>query len=484
MGRFFGREAELAKLDALWRKRTSSFAIIAGRRRIGKSTLVEEFAARSKCAFIELVGLAPDAKMTNRRQIDNFCERLARATGRPEAKADCWAKAFDALDAALRGCGRTIVFLDEISWMGKYDDSFAAFLKTAWDTQFSKHDKLILIVAGSVSAWINANIQRSRGFVGRISLDFTLEELPPSKCLGFWGRRASRTSTREILDMLSITGGIPKYLGEMDPSLSTDDNIRRMCFDPDGYLFKDFDRIFDDVFGLSLAAKKRILLTLSEGPASISELAEKLERDPNGHLSNDLAELAEAGFLSGSAGLNPVTGKAVREVRYRLRDNYTRFYLKYVLPRKEAIRNNLYRYVSLGTLPGWDAIMGLQFENLVLNNISRLAAFIGLQGKNVESAAPYFKSGRKNGRGVQIDYLIQLPKAVYIVEIKRKLKITAAVEDEVQKKLERLKLPKGRSVKLVLVYDGELDPSIEENGYFDYLVPAETLLSDNGTKRP
>ena len=167
-----------------------------------------------------------------------------------------------------------------------------------------------------------------------------------------------------------------------------------------------------------------------------------------------------------------------------MRDNYTRFYLKYVLPRKEAIRNNLYRYVSLGTLPGWDAIMGLQFENLVLNNISRLAAFIGLQGKNVESAAPYFKSGRKNGRGVQIDYLIQLPKAVYIVEIKRKLKITAAVEDEVQKKLERLKLPKGRSVKLVLVYDGELDPSIEENGYFDYLVPAETLLSDNGTKRP
>ena len=476
MKKFFGREEELAQLDALWRKSTASFVVIAGRRRIGKSTLVEEFAARSKCAFVEIAGLAPDAKMTNQRQIDNFCERLARAVKLPEAKADCWAQAFDALDAALRGCGRTIVFLDEISWMGQCDNAFSAVLKTAWDTQFSKHDKLILVVAGSVSAWINTNIQRSRGFVGRLSLDFSLGELPPDKCLAFWGRKAARTSSRDILDMLAVTGGVQKYLCEMDSSLSPDGNIRRMCFSPDGYLFKDFDRIFDDVFGQSLAAKKRILTTLAEGPASISELAEKVKCDPNGHLSGDLRDLVEAGFLAGSAGLNPSTGKPVREVRYRLRDNYTRFYLKYVLPRKESIKNGLYRHVPVTSLPGWETIMGLQFENLVLNNIGRLAPLIGLQGKIVESAAPYFRSGRKTGNGVQIDYLIQLPKCVYVVEIKRKQKITASVETEVQQKVERLKLPRGRTVRLVLVYAGEIDPTIEENGYFDYLIPASALL--------
>lgn len=136
MKRFFGRESYLDKLDALWRKRSSSFVVVAGRRRIGKSTLVEEFAARSNCDFIEIAGLAPDEHMDNQKQIDNFCERLARYTGSPRQKADCWAKAFDALDEALKGRGRTIVFLDEISWMGKYDSSFAAFLKTAWDIQF------------------------------------------------------------------------------------------------------------------------------------------------------------------------------------------------------------------------------------------------------------------------------------------------------------------------------------------------------------
>ena len=476
MRKFFGREQQLEKLDALWRKGTSSFVVIAGRRRIGKSTLVEEFAARSRCTFIELVGLAPDEKMTNQRQIDNFCERLAKATGLPEAKADCWPKAFDALEAALRRRGRTVVFLDEISWMGKYDTSFAAFLKTAWDTQFSRHDNLILVVAGSVSAWINRNIQRSKGFVGRISLDFTLRELPLDKCLGFWGARAGRTSTRDILDVLSVTGGVPKYLAEIDPRLSPDENIRRLCFDPDGYLFKDFDRIFDDVFGGTLAAKRRVLMALAEGPASVSELAEKFGSDPNGHLSGDLAELEEAGFVAGSSGKNPVTGKDVREVRYRLRDNYTRFYLRYVLPKREAIKNGFFDYVPLDRLPGWDTIMGLQFENLVLNNIPSLAPLIGLVGKNVESAAPYFRSGRKSGNGVQIDYLIQLPRCTYVFEIKRRRMIGKAIEDEVQGKIDRLSLPRSRSVKPVLVYEGELDPAVEEDGFFDAIIPAERLL--------
>ena len=476
MRKFFGREAQLEKLEALWRKNTASFVVVAGRRRIGKSTLVEEFAARSGCDFVEIAGLAPDERMTNQRQIDNFCERLAKASGMPEAKADCWAKAFDALEAALKRRGKVVVFLDEISWMGKFDSSFAAYLKNAWDVQFSRHPRLVFVVAGSVSAWINRNIQKSKGFVGRISLDFTLRELSLSECLGFWGRRADRTCSRDILDVLSVTGGVPKYLNEIDPSLSPDENIRRMCYDPDGCLFKDFDRIFDDVFGGSLASKKKILIALAEGPASVTELAQKFGRDPNGHLSRDLGELEEAGFIAGAIGRNPSTGKLAREVRYRLSDNYTRFYLRYVLPKKEAISHGFYRYGSLDRLPGWDAVMGLQFENLVLNNIATLAPLVGLTGKNVESAAPYFRSGRKTGEGVQIDYLVQLPRCTYIVEIKRKNRIGKAIEDEVRQKLERLKLPRNQSVRLVLVYDGVLDPEVEEDGYFDYLIPVEKLL--------
>ena len=78
--------------------------------------------------------------MTNQIQIDNFCERLAAETGSPQAKADCWAKAFDALVAAVDSRAKTIVFLDEISWMGKYDPAFAGVLKTACDGGVEEED--------------------------------------------------------------------------------------------------------------------------------------------------------------------------------------------------------------------------------------------------------------------------------------------------------------------------------------------------------
>ena len=63
-----------------------------------------------------------------------------------------------------------------------------------------------------------------------------------------------------------------------------------------------------------------------------------------------------------------------------------------------------------------------------------------------------------------------------MVEIKRKARIGDSVVEEVRQKVERLALPKSKSVKTVLVYDGGLDPSVEENDFFDYLIPAEKLL--------
>lgn len=467
----------MESLEALWRKGTASLAVVSGRRRIGKSALVETFAAQSKCRFIEIEGLAPDGRAEKGRQLRNFASRLAKATGGPVARAETWAEAFDALDAAVKACGgvRTVVFLDEISWMGEGDPDFPALLKNAWDTQLSRHRRLILILAGSVSAWIRDNILGSKAFVGRVSLDITLGELPLANCRDFWGRAAERVSAGEMLDVLSVTGGVPKYLEEIDPGLGADENIRRLCFRPEGYLFRDFENLFGDVFGAA-AAKRRILGALAEGPASVTDLAERFGVRPNGHFGDDLRDLELAGFVAGAAGKNPETGKPAREVKYRLKDNYTRFYLKFVEPKRESIAAGLFRFASLERLPGWDAVMGLQFENLVLNQMKTLCGLIDLGPRLVTSAAPYWRRKSGSSPGVQVDLLLQTPKSVYVVEVKRKGKIGTEIEEEVQRKVERLDVPRGVSVRTVLVYAGMLAPEVEENGYFDHLVPAEKLF--------
>ena len=88
-------------------------------------------------------------------------------------------------------------------------------------------------------------------------------------------------------------------------------------------------------------------------------------------------ELETAGFVAKDEGVNPETGKRGRIDRYRLRDNYTRFFLKYVSPRIPEIRSGTFRFHSVSLLPGWESMMGLQFENFVLNNLPVVLEFKG-----------------------------------------------------------------------------------------------------------
>ena len=120
---FIGRNDILDDLESLWRKRTSSLVACRGRRRIGKSTLFREFARRSAEAYIEIEGLPPtdEKEMTNQDEIDHFMESLDLATGCGVHKVDRWLQAFAALDKQIDDAKRTVVLLDEISWMGRYE---------------------------------------------------------------------------------------------------------------------------------------------------------------------------------------------------------------------------------------------------------------------------------------------------------------------------------------------------------------------------
>ena len=479
---FIGRKEYLEDLESLWRKATSSLVACRGRRRIGKSTMIREFAHRTAETYIEIEGLPPDKEMTNQRQLDHFIDSLYSQTGAACSPVTGWLEAFRKLDGLVDDAKRTVVLLDEISWMGGYDANFPGVLRTAWETYFHRHPKLVMVVCGSVSTWIRENILDNTGFTGRFSRDYVLTELTLSECAEFWRTARTRVNPREILDVLSVTGGVPRYLEEIDPGLTAEENVRRLCFLPSGELFKDFDAIFNPLFGTEVVLKRRILEALVDGPLSGVELSARFSLERGGRLAAVLRELKEGGFVSDDPGLNPSTGAQSRVGKYRLRDNYTRFYLKYVAPRKVQIETGTFRFVSLAMLPGWNAVMGLQFENLIVNNAMSLIPFLHLGNTIVESAAPY-RNARKSADGAsvgcQVDLLIQTPMTAYVVEIKRKREIDETVIGEVQERIRRLPLRKGVTPRPVLVYDGELQPYVEGCGYFDAIVPACKLLDGN-----
>ena len=473
---FFGRELDLRQLGDLWRRPGASLVTCRGRRRIGKSTLVRHFADVSGASLIRLEGLAPQRRMKNADQLKAFGRQLAEQTGTAPTVPESWFDAFRLLDGAVPKAGKTVVLLDEVSWMGRYDPNFPGELKYAWDNRFHDRSNLIVVVCGSVSAWIDENILSNTGFVGRISLDLIVRELPLRQCARFWGDAAGRVSTREVLDILSVTGGVPRYLEELDPALSSDDNIRRMCFLPNGYLFRDFNDVFASVFGANAPVKRRILEALAESELDGTEISERLRVARNGRLSDILDELEMAGFVSKNSGINPETGKRARQDRYRLKDNYARFYLKYIAPFREEILAGDFAFFSVENLPGWDAMLGLQFENLVLNNVRELLPALNLEGKQILSAAPWRSRRGKACGGCQIDLLVQSRKSVCVVEIKRRNEIGEDVEREVAEKIRRLTIRDGMSVRTALVYDGHLSKSVQGSGYFDAHIPFRSLL--------
>lgn len=473
---FVGRNEYFDDLSSLWRKSSSSLIACRGRRRIGKSTLIEYFANKTAEKFLCFEGLPPRKGMTNRKQLDNFSTSLAQQTNRPRVVMENWHDAFFWLNEAIDDSARTVVLLDEISWMGGYDVDFAGHLKWAWDKLFHRHDRLVMVICGSVSAWIKENILDNTGFAGRFSRDYILPELPISTCPAFWGASAETVSSREMFDVLSVTGGVPRYLEEIDPALSAEENIRRLFFTPQGKLFKEFDDMFAAVFGDAAKTKKSILMALAAGPKSGVELSAELGLANTGHFSEHLRSLAEGGFISADNGINPETGRSARIDRYRLRDNYTRFYLRCVEPRKGEISVGGYRFASVEQIPGWHSIIGLAFENLIVNNWTELLPRIGIGNVIVESAAPFRRVSSDKSKGVQIDLLIQTPRTIYAVEIKRKNRIGREVEREMEEKLARLRMRKGMSVRPVLVYDGCLDPQLSGSGYFAATLDASELL--------
>jgi uncharacterized protein len=473
---FVGRSHELGLLNDLLMKKVASLVVIKGRRRIGKSRLVEEFASNKK--YYIFSGLPPTEQSSAQSQRDEFSRQLNSQLGVPEVKADDWSKLFLLLAEKVKK-GKVLILFDEISWMGSKDPDFLGKLKNAWDLELKKNPKLILILCGSVSSWIEKNIIRSTGFFGRISLKLTLEELPLYDCNTLLKHIGFNRSVLEKFYILSITGGIPWYIELINPAYSAIENIKRLCFEKDGALVDEFQFIFHDLYGRRGEFYQRIVEFLVQGPAEYSEIASALEYPSSGPFSEYLEDLLISGFISQEYTWSLKSGKdAARLSKYRLSDNYLRFYLKYITPKINRIKKNQLSTISLASFPNWDGIMGLQFENFVLSNRKQIHNLLGCKQEEIVSDNPYFQHKTTKQKGCQIDYLIQTRyNTLFVCEIKfSRSEIDRSVVHEVKEKLSKIALPRGFACLPVLIHVNGVKEEVHEANFFFKIIDFSELL--------
>lgn len=390
--KFIGREQEMSRLKGLLSKKSASLIVVRGRRRIGKSRLLAEFGKGMKSYFFS--GNPPVPETTAQIQREFFARQLERA-GIPGVKPDDWGNLFWHLSKHTEK-GQILIVLDEISWMGGKDPHFLGNLKTAWDMYFSKNPQLIIALCGSISSWIEKNILSSIGFLGRITFDLILEELLLHECNAFWHPKESRITAFEKFKLLSVTGGVPLYLEQVRPNLSAGQNIRDLCFTRGGLLVREFDEIFSDLFLRRKNSHKELVTCLSNGPKELAQICKDLRKSQGGQYSRYLDELVKAGFVKRDFTWDLKSGKQSKLSRYRLSDNYLRFYLKYIATNLIRIEKGNMTLSMQNNLPGWESIMGFQFENLVVHNFKALWKAMNILPEEVVMEGPFFKARQQD----------------------------------------------------------------------------------------
>ncbi|MCE5294505.1 MAG: AAA family ATPase [Chlamydiales bacterium] len=462
---FIGRKNELEDLKGLLQLKVASLAVIKGRRRVGKSRLAREFAKNFTYTYT-FVGLAPTKGVLDHHQRTYFSSQMDQQ-GIVQNSGESWADLF--LDVATHCLqGRVLVILDEISWMGASDPTFLGQLKTAWDEHFSKNPNLVLLLSGSQSTWIDDNILGDMNFVGRITYPLTLHELSLEDCRNFWGAQKELVSPYEMLKVLAVTGAIPGYLLRINPKQTAEENIQRLCFSRKGSLVREFDGLFSYLIAPRNQLYKKILQLLAEKTATGEQLNEWLEKKKGGDITKYLKDLCENGFVTRQFTWHLKDGSISKLSHYRLSDNYTRFYLKYMEQNKAGIL--LGQVLNLPA--SWHGILGYQFENLVLSNSSKIQQLLGIQPSDIICHGPYFQTETSTRKGCQIDYLIQTKNNnLYAVEIKFKDdKIDSSIIAEVQEKIARLDKPKGFSCRAVLIHVNGVAQSVIENDFFSQII--------------
>ncbi len=327
--------------------------------------------------------------------------------------------------------------------------------------------------------WIEKNILSATAFVGRVSLDLIVEELslPESNTLlsslGFSG------SVYERFQILAVTGGLPWYMQQVLPSDTAFSFITRLCFTRGGILVNDFDKILHDLFNKRSLIYRKLVEALKDQPLEYQELCKALDYQPSGRLSDYLNNLILSGFTRRDYTWQVGKEQSTKISRYRLSDNYLRFYLKYIEKNKVKIDAGKMVISSMSAFPAWDTVMGFQFENLILNNRKMLLEFLNIPPEDVVADNIFFQRQTQIQAGCQIDYLIKTKyQTLYVCEVKfSRDPIGPSVMTEVQEKIRKLVKPKNMNCVPVLIHVNGVSPGLLEKNYFWKILDMSEVLS-------
>ena len=398
-----GRKREIKELNKLYERNRAELVAVYGRRRVGKTYLIDEVFA-DRITFRH-AGLAPDEedpKGLLSAQLEHFYNSLDMFGMKAENKPSSWMEAFLLLEKFLQRIddgSRQVVFLDELPWLDTPRSGFIRAFEGFWNNWGCHRKNLMVIVCGSANSWIkNELINNHGGLYNRVTYEIKLSPFTLAECEEYYNENHIEFSRYDIVQSYMILGGIPYYMGYMDGELSLAQNIDRLFFENDARLMDEFDRLFKSVFS-NPETMKSIVQILYKRNAGYTrkELIQKLGVSDGGRISGHLNALLASDFITKYVPF----GMGKREEHFKLADPFCLFYLHFIKDRKDRNEEFWQQDVASQEIISW---RGYAFENVCFNHIAQIKKALGISG--VSTTASAWSKREDDSEGTQIDLLI------------------------------------------------------------------------------
>lgn len=372
MSSLVGREKEIRILERLFDSDQSELLAVYGRRRVGKTFLIREY-YKNHIVF-DATGIYQGSYA---QQLSNFHSRItkrAKRFAKNESPKD-WLEAFGILENYLdtvRSKDKKVIFLDEFPWMNTHKSNFVSLFAHFWNNYCSKRNDLVAVVCGSAASFMIDKVVKDKGGLhNRISESIRLMPFNLYETEQFLKSRKVNLGRYDYLQLYMAIGGIPHYLEKINAGDSVATAIDRLCFQRGAILADEFDQVFASLFENSENHEKIVqaLATVKKG-LTRDDIIRKSKVASGGTFTKSLNELIQSGFVTEYKRFQKVR----KESLFRLSDEYSLFYLKYIQGNTDGSWTTLFNsrsYVS------WS---GFAFETVCMKHTYQIKKALGLTG--------------------------------------------------------------------------------------------------------
>ena len=408
MAKIIGREKEKKILEDMLAAEESQLMAIYGRRRIGKTFLIHEF-FKDKGLFLECSGVL-GGRMTE--QLWNFSRVITKTFQLKQRipTPKTWREAFEVLSDLIEKIPesqKVILFFDELPWLATRRSDLMRYLEYFWNQHFSRRKNLAMILCGSAASWmINKVICNRGGLHGRLTKQINLQPFSLVETESYLNVKGICLDRKQLTEIYMVTGGVAKYLGQIEKGLSSSQVIHNLCFEPQGFLKDEFYPLFSSLFENSehhLSVIK--YLAKSHKGKTFQEICRATSNSMGGTFTQTIKDLEASGFIK----LIPFYGKKKKDGLYRLIDEYTLFYLNWI-EGKES-------YIQFQRSQSFLSWAGYAYENICIKHIREIIKALNLSV--VAKTLSYWDKKTDGTKGAQIDLIIdRTDRSINLIEVK------------------------------------------------------------------